>query len=67
MAEKTEELLMSTLVRVVLGALLLAGSAGDGRAGAQETEAEPDSGSLDEFIPTEQISPGSEVSFPVDI
>ena len=58
---------MSTLMRVVLGVGLLVGSAGDGRAIGQETAPEPAEAKLDEFIPSEEISPGSEVSFPVDI
>ncbi len=58
---------MSTLMRVVLGVGLLVGSAGDGRAVGQETAPEPAEAELDEFIPSEEISAGSEVSFPVDI
>ena len=58
---------MPTLMRAVLGAVLLVGSAGDGRAVGQETAPDPAEAELEEFVPTEQISAGSEVSFPVDI
>jgi len=64
---RTKETLMSTLMRIVLGVVLLVGSAGDGRAVGQETESKPAEEQLDEFVPSEEISAGSDVSFPVDI
>jgi len=47
--------------------VLLVGSAGHGRAVGQEDEAATAAGELEEFVPSEEISAGSEVAFPVDI
>jgi hypothetical protein len=64
---------MRTALRVLIVAAGLAGAGFVAFGGASGAEANPAGQTpdrdrkLDEFVPTEEIPPGSEVSFPVDI
>jgi hypothetical protein len=63
---------MRNALRWFIAVAALAGAAFVGFGGARGAEATPAlqapaDRELEEFVPTEQIPPGSEVSFPVDI